>query len=291
MIQRRRRELKLEQRDVAQAVEVERSSVSGWESGRRPVPLRHLGGLAKVLQIEEARLVELAQWEAPRLRKTVTWRRRYLRLAEPHGTREEMLAMHPQMRALRNTAIHRGLTSELEREILRCFPRESPLELGLIYLLLAMGATLSYASPLAAGCQQFIADHDDFRYTGHLLRPVLVLDDLLFFGQVSIAVLSQSRRRRVDFLVKVVRPGDGWSFSRGDCQRGCPAHLGAAVASDYVHAVSATAGRLPRLAPRRDRSPRVVAQAAPQANLRRWCAGSPAGQPEALVRRQPRTPT
>ena len=202
---RQRTGMQVTQRELAAQMGVTRPAVTRWERGLSGVPLERLCALANVLGIPEDVLRRL--WDEDRHLRRVPRSKARLLFMPPYdvkGTLAQMLALHPSMAAIRNRV---GLSAELETWLWEQFPRDARLEMAVVYRLLEAGARIQFRSPLQSGCEHFITlSGQDLRYAGHRHRPCLVLvrdgHRWLFFPQVELLALAQSRSYRVDFLAR-----------------------------------------------------------------------------------------
>lgn len=207
---RLRRHLGLTQGELATAVGVPRGAVARWESGARPVPVAYLPPLAAALGVAtpEHLLALQALGAEPGFSQAGDAPE-----AEPHdnrnGTLDAMLWLGdiaPRLHESARSAMGPGVYDHF----IDVFPRDRPTELLCAHHIVAAGARLAWTSPLQQGCDLLVVAKDGpFAYTGHHLRPALLWvrgdEHLAVFGQVTLAVVAQSRRYRPDFLCRYRR--------------------------------------------------------------------------------------
>ncbi|MHB2018637.1 MAG: helix-turn-helix transcriptional regulator [Candidatus Xenobia bacterium] len=196
----------LTQADLAEAMGVHRTTVVHWENGVQ-VPLARLEALAAALRVESWRIA--ADFPGAQTRAdAVSGVRPAERFLPPYpvvGTVDEMRMLGGAAEAVyRKVAARPAVNHEMQDAI----PRDSPLELLASYHPVADGAQLEFRSPLELGCEHLVVVRHTFRAAGHLRRHCLVLrqpaETLVLIPQVSIAVVSQSRERRPDFLALLI---------------------------------------------------------------------------------------
>lgn len=200
-----RRHLRLTQHELADAIGVPRGAVARWESGARPVPVAHLPALASVLGVASVEhLLALQAFSVqPACDQTAQ-----APDAEPYdsssGSLEAMLWLGDVALRLHEDA-REAMGSGVYAHFIDVFPRDRPTELLCAHHIAAAGARFLWTSPLQMGCDLLVVPKEGpFAYTGHHLRPALRWtrgdEQLVVFGQVTLAVVAQSRRYRPDFL-------------------------------------------------------------------------------------------
>jgi transcriptional regulator with XRE-family HTH domain len=213
-IKEQRKLRKITQAQVAEALGVRQGTIARWESGQRHMAEKHIRALALLMSLPAEQL--RAQWRPSRVgRRPSTLRRgqtSYLEVTRPVvGSIPEMLQMSDVIEGAYQQAWRLLPTEQVHYEMARNYPRDSVLELAGAYQLLAWGCDLEWLAPLRANCDLPIIFPGTQRYAGDFKRHTLVLRDnnieVLFFPQVTVAVLSQSRERRLDLLVKYTRDG------------------------------------------------------------------------------------
>lgn len=205
-----REQLELSQREVAAQLAVQRSLISRWENGDRPVASRYVPDLSRVFRMSEE---QLAQFHSPALRGRPRKLGGLPRLPRRRRRPYKHGATLNQMLALDNCAtnVQERARGQLGGVQYACFcamfPRDTTYEFLVAHHAVAAGAGFASMSPRSVGCPLFIVRRRKERreYAGDAVQPALVWrssDELLImFGQVKLAVVSQSRDYRVDFLM------------------------------------------------------------------------------------------
>jgi transcriptional regulator with XRE-family HTH domain len=182
------------QRDLANALQVARSVVVRWETGTKPFPEERLPLLAQTTGQSEEGLRRL--WTVP---------------TPPPVDKvpSESLPPYPVKGTLQDVdaamvaAAH--MSPAVEDEMEYAFPRDSPLELAAALQFLRNGAILQFCRPVDLGCRLLVVEKETFRAAGHLWRHALMMvgknRTLVAIPQVSVAVVSQSTERRMDYLL------------------------------------------------------------------------------------------
>lgn len=197
------------QKDLAGHLGVDRTTLAKWEVGLERVPARALANVAHTLGVEPEQLQP--QWTG---RPPIVGLPRGPLYVPPYptkGTVEEMLALGPISRSLAGQI---GKRPALELELRERFPRDSPWELLAAYHLLVAGTELEFWSTDELGCPLLVTELTGFQAAGGGLRHALVWrlpnETMVFLPQVPLAVVSQSRSYRPDFLVLCLGKNKLW---------------------------------------------------------------------------------
>jgi transcriptional regulator with XRE-family HTH domain len=204
----------LTQAQLAEAIGVLQGTLASWESGRIHIAQRHLPKLAVAMGLPLEHLC--AQWLPPqrgrRAAKAPRTPRAYLPASgSVKGTVKDMLELGVVISDAYQQAWKLLPQQNVHHEMALHYPRDSVLELAAAYQALAWGALLKWLAPRQVGCDLPVVIAGTQRYAGDLKRHTLVLLDgqatIIMFPQVSLMVVSQSRERRLDMLVKYTRDG------------------------------------------------------------------------------------
>jgi transcriptional regulator with XRE-family HTH domain len=199
-----RKSLGWTQQGLAARLGVARATLAKWETGGDPVPAPLLVRLAQVLAVSPEHLRQ--QWPVrcpvARLEAVSVFAPHYrVEATDPEITVDDMLELGGPARGL---ATKVDVNPAVAFEIQRNWPRETRFELLATYHLLAAGMTLEFWSTDEFGCGQLVVERRGFRAAGRLLRHALRWNlpeaTLLLWPQVPIAVVTQSRSYRPDFL-------------------------------------------------------------------------------------------
>lgn len=211
-----RRELGLSQKELAGRLGVSQPLLSRWEHGVERVPDRHFKAIEDALMLEGGCLAALALAVSkgrPRAPEPIRGLARALRVLPAHpckGTVEQVASMGPLADQVLARVERLGYTQAQIAYVEQCVPHDSPLELLVVFWLLAAGFKLERWAPALAGVTLpvLVDGRSPSRYAGEMVRDALVLREekrtVVLFPQVWLPPTAKGPMHCLDFLVLYV---------------------------------------------------------------------------------------
>lgn len=198
-----RRACGLSQEKLARAVGVSRALIWRWEQGSCVPPRRLWQPLALGLGTALEDVAEACGDIAERTPRSQRWNRSTRRRLPVGSTIDQMLRLCPLAEQM-HAAAKRNLTEREYRAVLDEYPRQTPYELLLIFILLAVGARLIWTSPRKLGIRTLVLDDFASEYGADQMQWALCWEgdreSLVLFGQVRFRAAYVKGSFRVDFL-------------------------------------------------------------------------------------------